>query len=78
MEDNKFEDLTSSGKKIQKDTRKREKENAGRCTKKASKANYAKKKRVPPSKRKQCVDGHHHHQIARKLVKKKDLKNTGI
>ena len=30
---NMFEDPTSSGKKIQKDTRKREKGNAGRCTK---------------------------------------------
>ena len=52
---NMFEDPRSSGKKYKK-TRKREKGNAGRCTKKASKANYA-KKRVPPSKRKQSVDG---------------------
>ena len=81
MEDNKFEaassmfeDLTSSGKKIQKDTHKREKGNAGRCTKKASKANYAKKKGylLRNVNKVLMVHHHHHHQIARKPVPLKE------
>ena len=78
MEDNKFEaasnmfeDLTSSGKKIQKDTRKREKGNAGRYTKKASKANYAKKGYLLRNVNKVLMV-HHHHQIARKPVPLKE------
>ena len=79
MEDNKFEaasnmfeDLTSSRKKIQKDTRKREKGNAGRCTKKASTANYALKKGYLRNVNKVLMVHHHHHQIARKPVPLKE------
>ena len=81
MEDNKFEaasnmfeDFTSSGKKIQKDTRKREKDNAGRSTKKANKANYAKKGYLLRNVNKVLMVHHHHHrhQIARKPVPLKE------